>query len=335
MKKNIIALNFVFFLALAGIFYLLTSQLAKYKAEDLQQLTIEKARSAVRVSVPSINRAIQNSDDISLLTNIEAISKLENVTSAFILDRENTVIIHNNTNEWNSKRTGDMYDRAVKYNGELLQHSFDKDYILFSVPLAKEYTLFCMFSTLKASESARLWKIKYFTVASATAVIAIIILYFLSKLFIVIPFNRTKKKIEQGAAGDSKDGKYDEIVDMFATENEKSLQKIKALQQDKKSLMKIIEYYLGTSSQNYQMLIIMDSSNDIVYAYDKTDKFLKKDFADDSNILEVSVNPKMLTLISKASETPNIEISEIIEKYNMSALALNDNENLFATIVKI
>jgi len=331
MKKNVIALNFVFFLALAGIFYLLTSILSKYKAEDLEYLTIEKARSAVNVSIPSVNRAIHNSDDISLLTNIEAISKLENVSSAFILDRDNTVIIHNNTNEWNSKRTGDIYNRAVNYNGELLQLSFDKDNLLFSVPLAKDYTLCCIFSTQKAIESAKYWKIKYFTVAAIAAVIAIMILYFLSKLFIVMPFNRTKKKIEQGAV----DGKYDEIADMFATENEKSLQKIKALQQDKKSLTNIIEYYLGASSQNYSLLVILDSSNNVVYAYDKTGKFLKKDFAEDSNILEASVNPKMLTLISKASESPNVEIGETIENSNITALALDDNGSLFATIVKI
>jgi hypothetical protein len=337
MKKNIIALNFIFFLVLCGVFYLLANQLSKYKAEDLEHLTIEKARSAVNVSVASINRAIQNADDISLLTNIESIAKLENVSSAFILDRDNTVIIHNNTTEWNSKKTGDIYDRAVNYEGELLQLSYDNDnnHILFSAPLAKDYTLCCIFSIQKAGETAKYWKIVYLTSAGVTSVALIIILYFLSKLFVVIPFNRTKKKIEQGAIENLKDGKYDEIADMFATENEKSLQKIKALQNDKKNLTKIIEHYLGKDLQNYQMLIILDSSNNVVYAYDKTEKFLKKDFAEDSNILEASANADILTIISKSSDTPETEISEIIQDYTVTALALGEKDNIFATILKI
>ncbi|MCL2144941.1 MAG: hypothetical protein FWH43_05575 [Endomicrobia bacterium] len=335
MKKNVILLNFVFLLILSGIFYLLTSQLAKYKAADLEHLTIEKARSAVNVSVPSVNRAIQNSDDILLLTNIEAIAKLENVTSSFILDRDNTVIIHNNISDWNSKRKGDIYDTAVNYNGELLQLSYDKDHILFSVPLAKDYTLCCIFSMQKASENARNWKIKYFTVAFIAVFLAVFLLHLLSKLFIIMPFDRTKKKIEKGALETAKDGKYDEIADMFATENEKYLQKINALQHDKKSLTKIIEYYMGSSSQNYKLLVIMDSSNNVVYAYDKTAKFLKKDFAENGNIIEASASTEMLALISKSSESPNTEVSETIESYDMTVLALDDSSNIFATIVKI
>ncbi|MDR2427104.1 MAG: hypothetical protein LBD46_08025 [Endomicrobium sp.] len=333
MKKNIIALNFSFFLILAGAFYLLTYQLVKYKTEDLENLTIEKARSAVRVSVASINRAIQNSDDISLLTNIESISKLENVTSAFILDRNNAVIIHNNTNEWNSMRKGDIYDRSVSYDGELLQLSYDNDHILFSSPLTNDYTLCCIFSMQKANENAKYWTIKYFTVAAITAVILIFILYFLSKLFVIAPFNRTKKKIEQVVVETYKDGKYDEIADMFATENEKSLQKIKSLQDDKKKLTKIIEYYLRANSQNYQMFIILDSSNNIIYAYDKMKKFLKEDFTQDSNILEASANAEILQLISKSSLTPETEITEIIDENAVTSLSLGEKENIFATIL--
>lgn len=335
MKKNIILLNIVFFIILAGVFYLLTYQLSIYKAKDLENLTIEKARSAVNVSIASINRAIQNSDDISLLMNIESISKLENVSSAFILDRDNTVIIHNNTDEWNSKRNGDIYDRAVNYDGELLQISYDKDHILFSAPLAKDYTLCCIFSTQKASENARYWKIKYFTVTAVAAVILIFILYFLSKFFIVLPFNRTKRKIEKGVMDSTKDGKYDEIADMFATENEKSLQKIKALHNDKKNLTRIIEYYLGKSSESYQLLIILDSSNNVVYAYDKTEKFLKKDFAEDSNILEATINPGILTLVSKSLEVPGTEVSDFIDEHAVTALALGEKESIFAVILKV
>lgn len=334
MKKNIIILNLVFFLAMTAVFYLLAHMLSEYKAKDLRQLTIEKARSAVNVSIPSINRALQNSDDIALLTNIEAISKLESVSSAFILDKNDTVIIHNNTDEWNSKRTGGIYEKAVNHNGELLQPSFDKDHILFSVPLAKDYTLCCIFSTQKAAETAGYWKIKYFTFAGAAAAVLIIILYLFSKLFIALPFNRTKQKIEKGALDAPKDGKFDEIADMFAAENEKSRQKITALENDKKSLTKIIEHYLS-GFQNAQLLIILDSSNNIVYSYDKTGKFLKKEFAPGSNIIEAAVNPAILEAAAKAAKSPEKEINEMIENFSLSALALGETGNIYSTILKI
>lgn len=335
MKKNIILLNFVFLLVIGGVFYFSAYRLSKLKASDLEHLAIEKARSAVKVSVPSINRAIKNSDDISVLTNVESISKLENVSSAFILDGDNTVIIHNNTNEWNSKREGDIYDRALKYKGELLQLSYDKDHILFSVPVDKGYVLCCIFSTLQASEKAEYWKIKYFTVAAALCAVLIIILYFLSKLFIALPFERTKKKIEKGAIEASKGEKYDEIADMFATENEKARQKIKALQQDKNSLTKIIEYYLGRELRNYKLLIILDSSNGIVYSYDNTDKFLKKDFSENGNILEAALLPEIIDMVSKSYEIPGTEVNGFIGEDTVTALALGEKDKIFATIIKI
>lgn len=335
MKKNIILLNFVFLLVMGAVFYLSAYQLSKLKASDLEHLAIEKARSAVKVSVPSINRAIQNSDDISVLTNVESISKLENVASAFILDGNNTVIIHNNTNEWNSKREGEIYDRALKYKGELLQLSYDKDHILFSVPVDKGYVLCCIFSTRKASEKAGYWKIKYFTVAAVTGAALIIILYFLSKLFIVLPFQRTKRKIEKGAFEASKEEKYDEIADMFATENEKARQKIKALQQDKDNLTKIIEYYLGRQLRNYKLLIILDSSNGIVYSHDDTGKFLKKDFSENSNILEAALLPEIIDMVSESYEIPGTEVSGFIGEDTVTALALGEKDKIFATIIKI
>jgi hypothetical protein len=334
MKKNIIALNLVFFLILAGLFYLLALQLAKYKSADLQHLTIEKARSAVNVSLSSIDRALKNSDDIALLTYIESIAKLENVTSAFILDNNNTVIIHNNTNEWNSIRKDEIYDMAINYNGELLQLSHDRDHILFSAPLYGSNTLCCIFSTQKASENAGYWKIKYMTAAAAAAIGLIIILYLLSKLFILLPFNRTKKRLELSSVENIKDGKYDEITDLFATESEKLTRKIKALQEDKSSLTKIIGYYSGMSAKNYSLFVILDSSNNIVYFYDTTEKFLKKDIREGINILEASELTEILKIISDANDNPGKELSCDINGISVTTVSIPENGKVSATIIK-
>ncbi|MCL2390359.1 MAG: hypothetical protein FWC88_02920, partial [Endomicrobia bacterium] len=286
------------------------------------------------INIPAINRAVGNSDDIALISYIENIAKVENISSCFILDKNNKVIIHNNTREWNSVKKGSIYDRAVKYDGELIQFMPDDNFMLFSTPIAKSYTLCCVFSVQKAKDDARYWRIKYFTIAAVMLFLITAIFYMLAKLLIVFPFNRMKKSLEQSTANEIKKGAYNEITDIFATEREKYDKAINALVADKESLTKIIEYLYAPDSR-HRALIILNSSNNIVFAYDKTGKFLKKDFEKGKHIVESSLNPNIIELVYKAAERNGKEIESVSEGYEITVMSIADRNKLYATIIKI
>jgi hypothetical protein len=331
VKKNIILLSFFSLIVVCGIFYPLVEFLSKDKAKDLEIMSVEKAKSALQVIVPSFNKALENSDDINLLINIESVAKIENITICFILDRTGKVIIHNNTSEWSAERTSRIYNRAIEQKTQSLQQTSNKDFLLFSEPLINNCTLFCMFSAKKAKETSKNWKIKYYTAASSAALLIVIILYFLSKLFILLPFNKMKKTDEN-----IKENKYDEITDIFMSEKEKITKKIKMLEEDRASLSKIIEYSQETSIKDSSAFIILNSLNKVVYAYDNTGSILKKDFEKGEHILEISENPNLVKIISKANENPGKEVNESFKNYVISAVSISDDGKTAAgTIIKI
>ncbi|MDR0819954.1 MAG: hypothetical protein LBN19_00205 [Endomicrobium sp.] len=338
MKKNIIFLSFFSLIIICGTFYPLIEFLSKDKAKDLEIMAVEKAKSALKVIVPSFNKALENSDDINLLINIESVAKIENIATCFILDKNGKVIIHNNISEWNTERTSGIYNRAIEQKTQSLQQTpnNNKDFLLFSEPLISDCTLFCIFSVKEAKETSRNWKIKYYTAASSAALLIVIILYFLSKLFILLPFNRIKKSLENNKSNENiKENKYDEITDIFIAEKEKITKKIEILEEDRESLSKIIEYSQETSIKDSSAFIILNSLNRVVYAYDNTGTILKKDFEKGGHILEISENPNLVKIISKANENPGKEINESFESYTITAVSISADGKTVGTIIKI
>ncbi len=334
MKKNIVALSFFSFLVICGSFYLLVSLLTKYKEQDLEKLTIEKTRSAVTVIIPSINKALENGDDIALLINIESLSRFENIASSFILDQNNKVIIHNKTDQWNTERKSDIYERAAGYGADLVQATTDKELMLFSAPLEMKHTLCCIISMQKAHENAKYWKIRYFTVAAAFALLITIILYFLSKLFVLLPYRRTKAALEKSSAEEIRKDGYNEITDIFLTENEKAAKKISMLEEDNESLSKIIEHYSGAKNEEYAVFIILNSLNNIVYAVDETGIFLKEEFSKGSHILETAANAEIIKLIEKAGKKPGEEVFADINNIPVTAISIGKEDEIYGTIIK-
>jgi hypothetical protein len=336
MKKNIVFLSFFSLIIICGIFYPLIEFLSKDKAKDLEVMAVEKAKSALKVIVPSFNKALENSDDINLLINIESVAKIENITTCFILDKNGKVLIHNNMSEGNTERTSRIYNRTIEQKAQSLQQTSNKDFLLFSEPLASDYTLFCIFSVKKAKETLRNWKIKYYTAALSTALSIVVILYFLSKLFILLPFNRIKKSLENGKSSKNiKENKCDEIADVFVAEKEKITEKIEILEEDRESLSKIIEYSQESSIKDSSAFIILNSLSKVVYAYDNTGTILKKDFEKGKHILEISENPNLIKIISKANENLGEKINESFENYAITAVSISSDSKIVGTIIKI
>ncbi|MDR3306213.1 MAG: hypothetical protein LBS61_00820 [Endomicrobium sp.] len=335
MKKNIIFLSFFTLLFICGIFYPIVNLLSKDKAKDLQNLILEKTQTALTAAIPHLNKAIQNSDDISLISNIEYLANASNVTSCFILDKNSRVIIHNNTNEWNTEKHAQIYNEAVTQKKEIVQKMPDDNFFLLSEPISNNYTLLCIVSVQKSKEIAKYWQIKYYSIASAVTTLIIIILCFLSKLLILSPFNRIKNSLENKSEN-AKDEKYNEITDIFTTERDKISKKIEKLEEDNESLIKIIEYSYATSINDSLAFIILTSSSEVAYCRDSTGKIIKNNLAKNKrHILEAVKDPNIVKLAIKANETPGTKVIRSSGSYKISAVSINKDSKIVGTVIKI
>jgi hypothetical protein len=335
VKKNIIFLSFFTLLFICGIFYPIVNLLSKDKEKDLQNLTLGKAQATLKTTIPYLNKAIQNSDDISLLSNIESLTKSANIMSCFILDKNSKVIIHNNTNEWNTEKNADIYNKAVMQRKELVQEMHDNNFLLLSEPVANDYTLICVVSIQKIKELVKYWQIKYCSIASGLTMLIIIIIYLLSKLLILSPFNRIKKSLENNT-GTIKNEKYNEITDIFTTEREKISKRIEKLEEDNESLIKIIEYSHAASIKDSLAFIILNSSNEVVYSHDSTGKVIKNTLMKNKqHLLEAVKDPNIVKVIIKANENPGSKITGTSGSYKISAVSINKDGKIIGSIVKI
>jgi hypothetical protein len=336
MKKNIIFLSFFTLFFICGLFYPIVNLLSKDKAKDLQNLVLEKTRSALKQTIPHLNKAIQDSDDISLLFNIEPLASTPNVTSCFILDENSKVFIHNNITEWNTEKHAEIYKEAIAQKGKLVQKMPDGNFFLLSEPMLNNYTLMCIVSVEESKEYAKYWQIKYYSIAAAVTILIIVIVYFLSKLLILSPFNRIKSSLQNNQENE-KDVKYNEITGIFTAERNKISKQIKTLEENNKSLTKIIEHLCEPSIKDSLAFIILNSSNEVIYSYDPTRKILKEGNITKSNnhIIESVKDPNIVSIVIKANEEPNTEILKSLENYKISVISISENNEIAETIIKI
>ncbi|MDR1522696.1 MAG: hypothetical protein LBS29_01860 [Endomicrobium sp.] len=335
MKKNIIFLSFFLLIILSGVFYILTNLLSKNKAKELEFLATERVKAQITILLPYFNKSLETSDDINLLTNIENLSKSQNISSCFILDSKNKVLIHNNTNQWNVEKNSQIYTIATTHKTYTVQKTSNPEILLISHPLAFNHTLCCIVSIKKTLENANYWQIKYFTIAISSTILILTLFYFLAKLIILLPFNRIKKSLERQYLKNHTDNDYNEITDIFIKQKDKESQKIQRLLQENQSLNKIIEYVQNEHKQNNLALIILNSFKQIVYAYDDTKIFLKENFKINNHIFESSTNITLINMVSFLNQNLNDKVIEHFQNFTVIAQTIKDNHTLFGIIIKI
>jgi hypothetical protein len=333
MKKNIIFLSFFTLFFICGFFYPIVNLLSKDKAKDLQSLVLEKTQATLRATIPHLNKAIQDSDDISLFSDIESLANTPNITSCFILDKNSKVLIHNSTTEWNTEKHAKVYKKAVTQKEELVQKMSDDNFFLLSEPILNDYTLMCIVCVQKSKEIAKYWQIKYYSIALAVTILISTTIYFLSKLFILSPFKRIKRSLQNKQENNTK---YNEITDIFMTERDKISKQVEKFEENSKSFIKIIEYLYTTLIKDSLAFILLNSSNEIIYSYDSTEKIIKNNIKKNNNhIIEAIKDPSIANIVIKANEDPNKKISKSLENYKVSVISINKNNKIAGTIIEI
>ncbi|MDR3050034.1 MAG: hypothetical protein LBV16_09450, partial [Elusimicrobiota bacterium] len=203
MKKNVRIVVVLFIGILAAVSYILSDFVLAHFKEDLTSLSIEKAKIAVSVSVPIINDAVRNLDDISLIDRVQSLSKIDCISSSFITDSSGKVLINNDVNQTNIVKTDKPYTNALLNKGELLQAlDSEKTSFLYSYPLPNDEILFCVIAAQTDKSLIRFMQVKYLLICAVFICGFAFLLLLLSKIFILKPFDNLQKIIVKKADED-------------------------------------------------------------------------------------------------------------------------------------
>jgi hypothetical protein len=96
-------------------------------------------------------KALQTHDDIMMLSVIENIMKLDDISTAYLLDNNCKVITHDKTTQWGKTYTDNLSKKAVATK-KILRQKSEFGY-LFSLPLTSSATLCVGISSEKLTES--------------------------------------------------------------------------------------------------------------------------------------------------------------------------------------
>ncbi|MDR1952626.1 MAG: hypothetical protein LBQ37_03840 [Elusimicrobiota bacterium] len=390
----------------------------KKNNEDLRDIALEKAITVIKNAVPSIEQDIKDSNKVNLIIDINDLSKNDNLYSVFILDNQLNLIatssvedsldidnrrhLYNNaflgkTNTIQLITTNKDIENETKTKS-ILSNIFDKEtaVFLYSTPIDTSHILFAEISLNNILNLTKRWRdLYYFPGAAAIALVLSIILYFLSRLIISIPYNSLRKsydrikseirrqertirekdseldrvlkeaqdnkitaqeklpeqaqskksqyddfeqklpdivKNQEGLAA-QKENAIDDELDLFLKENNRKAQLINSLEESKKSLTEMLKYCANNFAKNADVYIILNSSDNIVFAADKTNKILKDKFLAESPITDAILRDDIINYISNAKEEPNVKIKCFIGDIEISFYALYLKGQYVGTII--
>ena len=141
MKRNIFILAILSFIL---IFITLCISITFYCNSMLQnsiETTKQTTLSYLKIASSEIKNNFIKSDDIPLLYSTEYISKIKNISEVFIADKNLTILMHNDSNKWNTKLYGDVYTNAINSNEQLIQQ-INTGKILYSFPVDENAVAF-------------------------------------------------------------------------------------------------------------------------------------------------------------------------------------------------
>ena len=122
--------------------------------------------------------------------------------------------MHNDSNKWNSKLYGDIYNNAINSNEQLIQQ-IDNSKILYSFPIDENAVIFIILTFEDIINDCQILKNKLYLYSLILSFILSVILYLLCSILFLAPFIKTKKVLT--LQGNNKKTIYWELIDMAKT----------------------------------------------------------------------------------------------------------------------
>jgi len=287
------------------------------------ETTKQTTLSYLKIASSEIKNNFVKSDDIPLLYSTEYISKIKNISEVFITDKNLTILIHNDSNKWNTKLYGDVYTNAINSNERLIQQ-IDTNKILYSFPVDENAFAFIVLTFEDIVNDYNTLKNKLYLYSLILSFILSVILCLLCNLLFFVPFIKTKKILT--TQGNNKRTVYWELVDMARkSEIKYNKQEIDTL----KTLKKIID---KLNEEKTNVIAILDNKATVIYnSGQKTEIFNGSKIK--VHIMEATSNMEIIKAVSNLMEENSPVKEKEIPNLKLKISAVKDNNVLYAIII--
>lgn len=345
MKKSVFAATLTVFaiitaLILCGIFgfYVLPM-----KKEALKDNIFEKVNAISNLSEPVITKAVKTQDDVALLSQIEKIMRLSDISTVYVLDGTGKVVTHDKTGEWGKVYTDELTKNILSVKKPSLIKSTEARGWLYVTPLVSSATLCIGVSSDKIDTKYDLAKKHAFI----TALTIFVLSMFGMTLFLIIKVKLPFRILEQMLKA-LKDGTIDRVEPSGLSEFTNIINLIN------ETAGKLTNMEINASSnqimdkENYGLLIqeiaktvnkgliITNPENKVLFINDKIKTLLAIDTRDFTgrHILDVLDKPAYIDIIKKSTEQPGTEIIEKVEDKVLRVFTVANIKNeLIGTII--
>jgi len=346
--KISLSIKFTFFIIifLFIILAVFTNFLLSQQKKMLIDQLIKRETTLIKTYAPQCEIALKEKDDLLLFSYLKSIMEDENTFSAFILDKDGKVIVHNKTEEWGQIYKDKISERALKAKNLLVQ-SFkrhgEKAYNISLPLLSDSHTFFIGFNI---SNIDRMIEQRRKNLYMASGIILFLMLSFsliLINRLVAKPLKQTKSMIEIASKGrldeEIKVTRRDEIGEVQAA--------FKNLVNQFREINKYHEIEINTAKKSLNLFlenigklikggtILVDSNNNIIFLDDLAKEILRlpKEKFTGRHILEVIKEKELLDLLKDSRTQPNQILKTDTKEYKALVTTIQDEERLIGTAV--
>ncbi|MFC1546386.1 hypothetical protein ACFL4O_01555 [bacterium] len=347
-KKQSIAFKlalFMIFLTSLLIMYFSYFIIIPAQKESLYSNLYTRAKTTALLSKPLFNKALELKDDLLLFSQIESITDLDEVTSAYILDKSGSIIMHNNTAEWTKTYTDPLNKKALSTQKPLMQEIEKSNFLLFSSPITSSLTLCIKLSKQRIEQTLLQTKKNTFYTLCIMFVIIIFFVLLFVKTQVTNHFSSFKKILNSVILGKGSIIKIktrnefaglaeliNNIINKYSSEEQESKKRIIKIKNNASKLLEqTANHYVNHG------LIVFDEQNKLLSISEKARLFLKicESELEDKHILDIAGLKNLIAPIKESLKQPNTIYNSSIDNYNIQILPLFDTEKHISTIISI
>ena len=332
MKKNIFFVVFFMLILLSAGLYFITEYIYKDRVNANINSLKETSLSVIEMISPEIKASFLKADDIALLYNIEKISKLNNISDAFIINNDMEILIHNDSTKWNKKFDEQIYQKAVETKNKLIQNISDYKF-LYSLPINESSTLCVNISLDKIINDYNSFRIKLYIIFGILVILILFLLSKMLKFFFLRPFNKAKQYLAMNET--KKKTIYWELIDMARKDMITESSQITDEQLDKENIKELFNFASeNIFKQENDVLAILDTSTKLLYCKDK-EKNIFEEQKLNTHIVNATTNVEIIKnvseIVEKAAKAQEIELSML--NLNIKIIPVNNRKNIFIGII--
>ncbi|WP_413852639.1 hypothetical protein [Candidatus Ruminimicrobium bovinum] len=295
MKKNIFLIASISFILVFTVLYILITFNYDIRLKTAIENEKQTAASYLTIAANELKNNYLKSDDISLLYSTEYFSKIKNISEVFILDKDSTISMHNDSSKWNKKLFGNIYSNVINSKEQLFQ-SVNDNITLYSFPVDDNGFICFVLSFEDITNNYSAWKNKLYLCSLIISLIISIIIYLLCYILLLKPFTETKKILT--VKDNNKRTIYFELIDMVkqcSVENKKEIK-------NSNNLPLIIDK-LNTKKD---IISVLDSKANIIYISNTGNKIFKSS-KNNIHIMEATNNSEIIKTVSDLLENKKNE----------------------------